>query len=121
MSFALEVELLLVAVIGYNDRHKKRSPSVTTWLRPANLVRRSLARDLARNGSLSASCLHRPITAARGDRAVAGRPTLFRPYGTGCSHMPGPMRVDSGQSSDLTVGCIFSHVLIAGVLRQSPP
>ena len=35
--------------------------------------------------------------------------------------MPGPMRVDSGQSSDHTVGCIFSHILIAGVLRQSPP
>jgi len=36
MSFALEVELLLVAVIGRNDRHKKRSLCVTTWLRPAH-------------------------------------------------------------------------------------
>jgi len=35
--------------------------------------------------------------------------------------MPGPMRVDSGQSSYPTVGCIFSHVLIAEVLKQSPP
>src|SRR5262249_6782208 len=96
-NFALEVELLLVAIIGRDDRHGKLSLSAATWSTLAKLVRRSLARDLARNGSLSASCLHRPITAARGDRAVAGRPTVFRPYGTGCSHMPGPMRVDSGQ------------------------
>ena len=53
MSFALEVELLLVAIIGRDDRHGKGSLSATTWLKPANLVRPSLVLAIARNALLS--------------------------------------------------------------------
>ena len=60
MSFALEVELLLVEVIGRNHRHKKRSLSVTTWLRPANLVRLSRVRESSSASTgASAHPLHR--------------------------------------------------------------